>query len=193
MIERIFMFSARGLALAAALLLGVVESAAESCTPWVSSSYGFSVCRPSGWYHRTMRSGALFLCSEPHGNCTSDGGGAPLAGQATLALVPAQIIDRIKDRVTILELAHRVADKDASSQFSEITVAKGLYTAIEYLFVKQTFTTGALNETPQEVYRYFGRSGQQMVEVILTFNEGDRRSAAYRKVALDLMMSLHSN
>src|SRR6266849_4607366 len=110
----VFMFSARTLALGGALLLAV-ESVAESCMPWVSSSYGFSVCRPPGWYHRTMRSGALFLCSEPHGNCTSDGGGAPLAGQATLSLVPAQILERIKNPVTILELAHSEADKDESS------------------------------------------------------------------------------
>ena len=182
----------RGSALAGSLLLVVVGYAAEGCVPWVSSSYGFSVCLPSDWYHRTMRSGALFLCSEAHGNCASDGGGAPLAGQATLSLVPAQILDRIKGPVTILELAHHVADKDASSQFSEIIIAKGHYTAIEYLLVKQMFTTGALNETPQEVYRYFVRFGQQIVEVILTFNKGDRRSPAYKKVALDLIMSIHS-
>ena len=137
-----------------------------------------------------MSSGALFLCSEIRGKCVTDVGGGPLLGHATLSIIPAEILDLEEAPIGIQKFAHRIADKDTSSQFSKSTEMKGRYANLEYLPVKQNFALGGRNEVPQDVYRYFVRADRKMLEMILAFNAGDKRSSTYRKVVLDIIMSI---
>ena len=175
--------------IAGAAVLAASAFAADACLP-VDSGYGYSICIPARWYHRAMPSGALFLCSEFTGKCVTDVGGGPLLGQATLSIIPADILDLKEAPGGIQDFAHRIADKDTSSKFSKSAEVKGRYANLEYLPVKQTFTLGARNEAPQEVYRYFVRADRNMVEMILTFNAGDKRSSTYKKAALDIIMNI---
>jgi hypothetical protein len=114
-----------------------------------------------------------------------------LLGHVILSIVPAQVAF-MNAPVTIEEFAHRVADKDGSSRFSEPMSLAGRLGPIEYLVVEQTFTIGGRNELPRRVYRYFARAGHAMVEVILEFNSGDKRSQEYRALALKTLTSLTS-
>jgi hypothetical protein len=137
-----------------------------------------------------MSSGALFLCSEIKGKCVTDVGGGPVLGHATLSIIPAETLDLAEAPVGISEFAHRIADKDPSSKFSKSVEVKGRYANLEYLPVKQTSTLGARNEAPQDVYRYFVRADRKMLELLLTFNAGDKRASTYKKAALDIIMSI---
>jgi hypothetical protein len=163
---------------------------ADNCVP-VDSGYGYSICLPSRWYHRAMPSGALFLCSTLD-RCVTDVGGGPLLGQATLSIIPVEILDLGEVPAGIQEFAHRIADKDTSSQFSKSAEVKGRYANLEYLPVKQVFTSGARNGLPQDVYRYFVRADRRMLELILTFTAGDKRASTYKKAALDIIMNIRT-
>ena len=163
--------------------------AADDCTVWSDARFGYSVCLPNGWYRRTMPSGALFLCNDRRGACTTPVGGGPLLGHATLSLVPAEVALE-EAPSTLEEFAHQVSDKDASSQFSKIMSGAGPSATIRYVVVVQTFTTGARNEVPQVLYSYFAQADRKMVEFRLAFNLGDRDSERYRKLALKTVLSL---
>jgi hypothetical protein len=110
-------------------------------------------------------------------------------GHATISLVPAPVAFSEPPR-TIEEFAHWIADKDTSSQFSDVASIADPPQGRKYLVVAQTFTTGAQNELPQLVYRYFAQADQVMLELILTFNSGDTRSQMYRDTALKIITSL---
>jgi hypothetical protein len=163
--------------------------AAEGCLVWTDTTYGYSICLPAGWHHRTMPSGALFLCDNPKGACTTAVGGGPLLGHAIASLVPAQVVLG-KLPATSEAFAHEVAKRDPSSQFSDLIPVVGRFAAIRYLVVMQVYTTGGKNEMPQQICRYFVQSDRQLVELILSFNSGDRRSEAYRNTALEIVLSL---
>jgi hypothetical protein len=172
------------------ILLGALTAcAASDCKEWTSPKYGYALCLPGRWYHRMMPSGALFLCDEPHGRCTTARGGGPLSGHVTLSVVPAQVVVDATP-AKLQEFAHLVAEKESSSRLSEIYRVRGRSGTIEYLIVQQTFTTGGLNEIPQDVYLYFAKANHQMIELILTFNAGDKRSSAYKDVAVEVIRSI---
>jgi len=173
-----------------AIIWAAIGSAADDCLPWTDSTYGYSVCLPSGWYHRTMSSGALFLCDDRQGACTTPVGGGPLLDHATASLLPMQIVLEEPPH-TLAEFAHQVGDKEASSKFSDVMSIKGDFGAIRYLVVTQTYTTGARNDLPQFIYRYFAQANAQMIELILTFNSGDKRSQECQNTALKILASLH--
>jgi hypothetical protein len=136
-----------------------------------------------------MQSGALFLCDDARGACTTAVGGGPLLGHATISLVPAQTaLPRAPS--TLEEFAHAAADKEKSSQFSAVASLAGSLVPIRYLVVSQTYTAGARNEVPQLIYRYFAEADHQMIELILAFNSGDKQSQVYRETALKIITSL---
>jgi hypothetical protein len=168
---------------------GATSYSSDGCSPWVDSTYGYSVCLPDGWYRRVLPSGAVFLCDEQRGGCTRPVGGGPLLGHATISLVPVQVA-LSKAPETLEAFAHRIADKDSSSQFSGVVAIADAPPNRKYLVVAQTFTSGARNDLPQLVYRYFAQADQVMLELILTFNSGDKRSQTYRETALDIITSV---
>ena len=75
-------------------------------------------------------------------------------------------------------------------RFSEPVPIAGGRGDRRYLVVSQTFTSGARNDLPQLVYRYFVQVDQVMLEVILAFNSGDTRSQLYRETALKIVTSV---
>lgn len=163
--------------------------AADDCTSWTDPANRYSVCLPNSWYHRTMPSGALFLCDVLQGKCTVPVGGGPLLGHAILSILPAQIA-LAKAPATLEEFAHQVADKDPSSKFSKAVSEAGRSGSLSYIVVSQTYTTGAHNELPQNIYLYFVQASGQMIELILAYNSGDERSQMYRDTALKIITSI---
>lgn len=161
----------------------------EDCRVSKDARYGYSVCLPNGWYQRQLPSGALFLCDDIRGNCTTPVGGGPLLGHATISLLPASVVLTTVPR-DLQQFAHEVADKDPSSRFSEVLSISGQVAAVKYIAVTQTYKTGAVNELPQQIVRYFVQADRAMVEIILAFNSGDKRSEQYRAVALNIAGSL---
>jgi hypothetical protein len=137
-----------------------------------------------------MPSGALFLCDEARGRCTTAVGGRPLAGHATISALPIQTLGWDTSPGTVSEFAHAVADSDASSRFSGLSRLQGRSGLVEYLLVKQTFTTGGINERPDDVCLYFVKARQQMFELILNFNRDAPKASEYRDVAVRLISSV---
>ena len=62
----------------------------------------------------------------------------------------------------------------------------------KYLVVTQVYDTGGVSEVPQSIFNYFVQANHSMVQVILRFNSGDKRSGFYRETALKLVESLQS-
>jgi hypothetical protein len=180
----------KSVALFGAATVVFAASSADDCEPWLSPNHGFSVCMPTGWFHRKMPSGSLFLCSESRGQCTTAVGGMPLKGQATLAALPGETIRHFKDGGSLAELAHAVADKDPSSRFSDLVELKGKFADVEYILVTQSLTTGATNESPKTQYLYFAKAGPHVLELVLTYNSRDRRAGEFQRTATDLLLSL---
>ncbi len=177
------------LVLGVALLWTAICPASADCVSWTDSRYGYSVCLPIGWYKRTMPSGALFLCDKRRGPCTIPVGGGPMPDHALISLVPAEVA-LTDPPLTLEEFAHRVADKDPSSQFSKIASVSGKLASINYIVVTQTSASGGRNEVPQVVNLYFAQADRVMIELILEFNSGDQQSQMYREMALKIVVSL---
>lgn len=165
--------------------------AAQDCLTWTDSLHSFSICRPNAWYHRTMPSGALFLCDDPKGRCVEPVGGGPSFGHATISIIPArEVVDATPK--SLEEFAHAAADGDPSSRFSEVVSDTGRFTKVRYLIVSKKYSSGATDEIPQIVDCYFLEAGGQMVEVVLTHMAGDTRAQLYREKVMQIVLSVQA-
>ena len=166
----------------------VAGCGAQDCLPWTDSLHSFSICLPNAWYHRTMPSGALFLCDDPRGRCVEPVGGGPSPGHATISVIPArEVVDATPK--SLEGFAHAAADGDTSSLFSEVVTGTGRFAKVRYLVVSKKYSSGASDEIPQVVDSYFLEAGSQMVEVVLTHIAGDKRAQLYREKVMQIVLS----
>jgi hypothetical protein len=115
----------------------------------------------------------------------------PLEGEATVAVVPGNLLKIKRIPEDLEELAHRIL-RDPSGEFSGVVHARGLYSDIDFVSVKQPFVLGGVNETLKKQFSYFARTDHKVFRITLMFNADDRRSSYYEKTVRDLLLSLHS-
>jgi hypothetical protein len=174
----------------AILLVGAAHAqTSEECVVVSDAKHGYSVCAPKKWYRRQLPSGAFFLCDDMQGRCVTSLGGGPLVGHATISLLPASLAMTTIPN-DLQHFAQEVSGRDPSSRISEMQPILGRATTIHYITVTESYKTGAVNELPQQLHRYFVQADSVMVEILLAYNSGDKRSAWYRSVALNVARSL---
>ncbi len=168
------------------LLHPVCGLAANDCRDVVVAKSGYAVCVPADWYHREMRSGALFLCSESEGHCTISGGGMPISGHATLAIVVLHNSDSGDE--ALLQAARAWAHGDAA----DVSTIKRLETSGEnrYLIARRQYSVGGLHEAPKTEEAYFVLAAGRLYRMTLMFHLTDSRQAVYRTTVLDLAKTL---
>jgi len=159
------------------------------CVDVVNSGYGYAVFVPATWYKRETRSGAVFLCSEPKGNCTASVGGMPLNSQATLAIMPLEISKISRPDGPLVDITRRFI-RDPEAQISDPIHVTGPGGNIEYVRVWESFSLGALNETPKDQYSYFVRIRNALFRATLLFHANDARSPEYQRIARELVISV---
>lgn len=160
--------------------------AENECQQVVVAQSGYSVCVPADWYHREMRSGALFLCSESGGHCTISGGGLPATGHATLSIVVLNSSDSGDE--ALIKAAKGWARHDAAdiSSVRRLDASGGN----RYLTVRREFSMGGLNEVPKKQEAYFVLAAGRLYRMTLMFNLTDSRQTIYRSTVLDIARTL---
>ena len=160
-----------------------------TCADIAVSGYGYAICVPTMWYKREMRSGAVFLCSEPKGNCTASVGGMPLNGQATLAIMPLQV-SKMSRREGLLADIVRDFIHDPAALISDPVHVTGPGGDLEYIRVWESFSLGALKEQPKDQYSYFVRVSSALFRATLLFHANDARGPDYQKIAREVVTSV---
>jgi len=163
---------------------------AERCEPWSGAGLGYSICLPTGWYHRTMSSGALFLCDQPQGKCVTDVGGDPLRGHATLSVIPAEFLDLPGPISTLRQFANDAVSDKESSRFSSEGRVETSSGTLTYISVSQTYSNGALNSTPIQARRIFVSIDKRFLEFAVFFNSDDKRANWYMEIAMKMVSSI---
>ena len=167
-------------------------SLAQGCENPLRFAKGYTACAPNDWYHSSsIASGAMFLCSDPGGKCTTKVGGLVLPDQATLSIIPVRMGDAAPSGSGVTLLAKSAAN-EPDAQISSPLETLGQRSTIHYVVIKEPFSVGALNDIPRERYSYFAEVDGHFFRLTLMFCTGDKRARRYEEIAMGVLRSIDS-
>lgn len=165
-----------------------LQTLCGTCSEMVVRGQGYAVCVPTTWYRHQIN-GAIFMCSEPKGHCTSSGGGLPLKGQATLAVMPIDPSEMSNPEISLSGIARSFVREPAARISAPVHVT-GAGRNLEYVCAWEPFDLGGLNGKPLDQYSYFIRIGKALFRATLSLHADDARSSDYLMISREVVTSV---